>query len=121
MLSGDFETGAQALERSIDIDPSATAYSNLGLATYYLGDYEQAAAIMLKAVEIAPKDHIAWANLTGIAKPTPRADVGAGGGSLNSGVSTMVAATTDFATTRAPDVCADSGRFDAEHASGSFR
>jgi len=63
MLSGNFAAAAPAFKRSIEIEPQVDAYSNLGLMYYYLGQMESAIAAIENAVELAPADHLVWANL----------------------------------------------------------
>ncbi len=63
MMDGNFEAAAPAFARSIELEPQANAYSNLGLMLYYLGDYEEAAQTLRSAIELAPNDHLYWSNL----------------------------------------------------------
>ena len=51
------------LERSIEIQPSRAAYSNLGSLYFYEGRYSDAADIYAKAVELNAKDYRLWGNL----------------------------------------------------------
>ncbi len=63
MLSGNFSGAAPAFKRSIEIEPDVDAYANLGLMYYYLGKIDSAVAALENATELAPDDHLVWANL----------------------------------------------------------
>jgi TolB-like protein/tetratricopeptide (TPR) repeat protein len=63
LLSGKFAEAASAYERSIGVEPSQVAYSNLGLLYYYLGDIDAAVSSLEKATEMAPNDFLVWSNL----------------------------------------------------------
>jgi len=63
MMAGDFATAAPAFQMAIAIEPQSSTYSNLGLMYYYLGRYDEAAVALHGAIELAPKDHVAWSNL----------------------------------------------------------
>jgi len=63
MLSGNFFDAAPAFKRSIEIEPEVDAYSNLGLMYYYLGNIDAAVTALENATELAPDDHLVWANL----------------------------------------------------------
>lgn len=63
MLSGDSGGAVRAEQQAIDIQPTANAYSNLGLDYYYLGKSELAVASLEKAAEREPKDYLSWMNL----------------------------------------------------------
>jgi tetratricopeptide (TPR) repeat protein/TolB-like protein len=62
-LSGEFAEASIAYERSIAIEPTQTAYSNLGMLHYYLGQIDEAAAELEQAAAIAPNDYVIWSNL----------------------------------------------------------
>ena len=62
-LAGQFKEAAEAYERSIRLQETPTAYSNLGLLEYYRGDFEAATHALEKAVELAPSDYLTWSNL----------------------------------------------------------
>jgi TolB-like protein/DNA-binding winged helix-turn-helix (wHTH) protein/Flp pilus assembly protein TadD len=62
-MAGDFEAGKQAYEESLDIEKTQTAYSNLGVIYYYLGEYDNSVAMNLKAVQLSPEDAVNWLNL----------------------------------------------------------
>jgi tetratricopeptide (TPR) repeat protein len=63
MMSGNFADAAPAFMRSIEIEPSRNAYGSLGILYYYLGQLDEAVVALQQAVEMAPNDHLAWANL----------------------------------------------------------
>jgi TolB-like protein/Tfp pilus assembly protein PilF len=63
MLSGNFADAAPAFMRSIEIEPGRSAYTNLGLVYYYLGQPDSAVNALLKAVDLAPNNHLAWSSL----------------------------------------------------------
>lgn len=58
-----FARAAQALQRSVEIQPTHSALSNLGIVRFYLGEYGEAAALFRRAAEIAPTDFRTWGNL----------------------------------------------------------
>jgi Flp pilus assembly protein TadD len=63
MLSGNLTDAAAAFQRSIEIEPGRSAYTNLGLVYYYLGKRDQAVSVLQNAVDLAPNDHLAWSGL----------------------------------------------------------
>jgi tetratricopeptide (TPR) repeat protein/TolB-like protein/DNA-binding winged helix-turn-helix (wHTH) protein len=63
MLSGNFAEAAPAFLRAIALEPRHDAYRNLGVLYYYVGQATEAVAAHRKAIELAPNDHLAWANL----------------------------------------------------------
>jgi tetratricopeptide (TPR) repeat protein/TolB-like protein/DNA-binding winged helix-turn-helix (wHTH) protein len=71
MLSGNLPDALSALSRAIAIEPRNDTYSNLGLLYYYLGEMHKAVAAHRKAIELAPNDHLAWANLGDALSFTP--------------------------------------------------
>lgn len=62
-LSGNFGEATRAFERAIEIQPTSSAYSNLGLLRYYLQQFDRAAASLETAAEMAPNDYLVWSNL----------------------------------------------------------
>jgi eukaryotic-like serine/threonine-protein kinase len=60
---GDFAKAVPALERSIEIRPNDVAYTNLGVADFFLHRYHEAVANFQKAVELQPKNYLGWRNL----------------------------------------------------------
>ncbi len=63
MLQGNFSAAARYFQRAIDIKPTKSAYTNLGLMHFYTGDYDAAIENQKAAVELQPNDHLARANL----------------------------------------------------------
>jgi tetratricopeptide (TPR) repeat protein len=63
MMGGDFEGGKEVFERTLEQKGYRTAYSNLGVAYYYLGDFEKSVALHRKAVELSPDENVKWINL----------------------------------------------------------
>ena len=63
MLMGDFAAAAPEFQKAIDIRPTKTAYSNLGLMQYYLGHLDTAIESHSNAVTLQPGDHLARSNL----------------------------------------------------------
>jgi TolB-like protein/tetratricopeptide (TPR) repeat protein/DNA-binding winged helix-turn-helix (wHTH) protein len=74
MLAGDFESAAPVFALAIDVRPDATTYSNLGLMHYYLGEHDAAVESIRKGLELAPTDHLMWANLGDILTDAGDAD-----------------------------------------------
>ena len=62
-MSGDFQAAATALDRSLKIAPTRSAYSNSGSVNYYLGRFAEAARMFRRGTELAPEDHRVWGNL----------------------------------------------------------
>ncbi len=60
MMSGDLGGSATAFEHSTRIEPSRSAYSNLGTLYYYLGDLEEAVEKYDRAIALAPEDYQLW-------------------------------------------------------------
>ncbi len=63
MMAGRFEEGSRAFEQSLAIEESDSAWSNLGVTYYYLGDFDNSVAANQKAVELIPEQPINWLNL----------------------------------------------------------
>ncbi len=62
-MVGDFEAGKKAFEESLAIQPSQTAYSNLGVIYYYLGEFQNSVAMNRQAVGLSPGEVVKWLNL----------------------------------------------------------
>jgi tetratricopeptide (TPR) repeat protein len=62
-MLGDTKRALQAYERSLELNPSRQAYTNLGMFYYYAGQFEQAVGMQLKALEFAETDHRVWGRL----------------------------------------------------------
>ncbi len=63
MLAGDFSAAAPAFEKAISIEPTKSAYTNLGLMYYYLDQFEESISAHSQAIRLSPNDHLAWSNL----------------------------------------------------------
>jgi TolB-like protein/tetratricopeptide (TPR) repeat protein/DNA-binding winged helix-turn-helix (wHTH) protein len=62
-MTADFSGAAAAFERSLALEPTRSAYSNLGTVYYFLGRYANAAQMFSHATELAAEDHRVWGNL----------------------------------------------------------
>jgi len=62
-LRGDLTAAADAFRRSLAIEPSPAAYSNLGTVHYFLGQFLEASANYERATALAPQDQALWGNL----------------------------------------------------------
>jgi TolB-like protein/Flp pilus assembly protein TadD len=62
-FKGDNPGAEAAYRRSIAIEPSASALSNLGTLNYFAGRYEQAVEDYRRATTIAARDQEIWGNL----------------------------------------------------------
>jgi len=62
-MIGEFDEARDAWYLSLQIDPTPIAFSNLGTASFYLQDFEQAAAMYSRAVELTPGDYQLWGAL----------------------------------------------------------
>jgi len=62
-MSGDFQGASGAFQRSLALEPTRSAYSNLGTVYYFLGRYPDAAHMFEHAAELAAQDHRVWGNL----------------------------------------------------------
>ena len=62
-MRNNYEGALAAWKRSLELNPTRAAFTNTGLMHYYLGNFEQAVELQLKAIDIAPEDHRAWGRL----------------------------------------------------------
>jgi TolB-like protein/Flp pilus assembly protein TadD/DNA-binding winged helix-turn-helix (wHTH) protein len=60
MMAGDLGGSATAFEQSTLIEPSRSAYSNLGTLYYYLGNFEEAVEKYDMAITLASEDFQLW-------------------------------------------------------------
>jgi adenylate cyclase len=60
---GEFDKAAEALSRSLAIEPRRGSYSNSGTVAYYRGRYAEAVQMFRKAIEHSPADNRLWGNL----------------------------------------------------------
>ena len=63
LMTGDFAAARDALLTSIEIEENDILYANLGIALYYLGDYDGAVTAHRRSVELAPSSSGAWIGL----------------------------------------------------------
>ncbi len=63
MMAGEMERAVPSLERSIEIEPHRSSYSNLGIVYYFLGRFDESVGIHRQAVELAPENPTVWLNL----------------------------------------------------------
>lgn len=63
LMTGDFVAARDALIASIAIEENDILYANLGIALYYLGDYDGAVAAHRRSVALAPSSSGAWIGL----------------------------------------------------------
>ena len=63
MLAGDFISALPAYEHSLEIEPKATANSNLGLLHYYLREFEKSVAYHRAAIALEPNDYVSQSSL----------------------------------------------------------
>ena len=63
LTNGNFEAAAPMYARSIDVQPDPLSYGNLALMHYYLGNHDLAIANIERGIELAPNNHLMWANL----------------------------------------------------------
>lgn len=69
--AGRYDEARAALQRSIEIKPSAAAYSNLGTVEFFQQRYDQAASAYREALRLSPEDYLMWANLGDTIKQSP--------------------------------------------------
>lgn len=63
LLQDRFDEAAAAIQRALEIRPSAPHYSNLGYVRFFQGRYLDAIAPFEKAVELSPNKYLYWGNL----------------------------------------------------------
>ncbi len=62
-MTGDFEAARTTWYRSLRIKSTPLAFFNLATASFFLRDFEQAAAFYKRAAELTPDDHQIWGAL----------------------------------------------------------
>ncbi len=62
-MTGDLLGAAHAFEKSLELEPTRSAYSNSGTVYYFLGRFAAAADMFRKASGLASADHRVWGNL----------------------------------------------------------
>ncbi|HZP33504.1 MAG TPA: protein kinase [Candidatus Acidoferrales bacterium] len=60
---GRYSDAITELQHSIDMRPTATAYTNLGNSYFFLHNYDQAVPAYARAVELKSNDYVKWWNL----------------------------------------------------------
>jgi tetratricopeptide (TPR) repeat protein/DNA-binding winged helix-turn-helix (wHTH) protein len=63
IMAGEFEEGRRVMEESLEIQPLARTYSNLGVIYYYLGEFEKSVEMHRQAVERSAGLALRWLNL----------------------------------------------------------
>jgi serine/threonine-protein kinase len=58
-----FEKSASALQKALEIEPSAAVWNNLGTARFFQGNYAESVAAFEKAVELNSTNYLNWGNL----------------------------------------------------------
>jgi serine/threonine-protein kinase len=58
-----YDDAASALQRALEIEPSAQGYTNLGTLRYFQGHFSDAVPAMEKAVELGATNYLWWGNL----------------------------------------------------------
>ena len=62
-MGGDFKGALDAYGRSLKLEPSKNAYSNLATTHYYLGQFPEAVRYFENALALGEHDQIVWGNL----------------------------------------------------------
>ncbi|HVH87601.1 MAG TPA: protein kinase [Terriglobales bacterium] len=78
LLAGKFQDAIQPLQKALQIAPTATRYSNLGIAYYYLQQYDLATSLFEKAVQLAPASWMYAGNLADAYRLSGRKEAAAG-------------------------------------------
>jgi serine/threonine protein kinase/Tfp pilus assembly protein PilF len=60
---GRLDEAAAMWQRTLEIRPDASAYSNLGVITFFTGRYAESARTFEKATQLEPQSYAAWGNL----------------------------------------------------------
>ena len=71
MRLGHLEEATALLERSLALNRTSQAYSNLGTVHYFQKRYRDAAEMFLRAVELDPSDDRTWGNLADASRFVP--------------------------------------------------
>jgi TolB-like protein/tetratricopeptide (TPR) repeat protein len=62
-MGGDFKGALEAYGRSLKLEPSKNAYSNLATTHYYLGQFPEAVRYFENALALGEHDQVVWGNL----------------------------------------------------------
>jgi TolB-like protein/Tfp pilus assembly protein PilF len=60
---GDWDGAEEAWRRALELEPDSLSYENMGTLFYYRHEFEKAAEMQQKAIDIAPSDHRPWGKL----------------------------------------------------------
>ncbi len=71
MAQEKFPEARSAFEKALALAPLPNAYTNLGVALFLEGDYEKAAEMHKRSLELNPSNYIAAGNLAGALEWTP--------------------------------------------------
>lgn len=70
-LEGRYEEAVSALQRALEIEPTARTWSNLGTVRFFQENYAKTGEAFEKAVELEPNNYLYWANLGDAWRWTP--------------------------------------------------
>jgi len=70
-MLGDYSGAARAFQQSLEIEPNANAYTNLGTLYFFQGLYPQSVTAFERAVQLGATSHMLWANLGDAYRWTP--------------------------------------------------
>jgi serine/threonine-protein kinase len=70
-MLGDYAAAARNLQQSLEIEPTAAGYSNLGTLYFYQALYQQSVDAFERALELGANDYLIWANLGDAYRWTP--------------------------------------------------
>ena len=62
-MAGQYESAAVSFNQSLNLRPTASAYSNLGTVYFFLGRCAEAVPLMERASQLTPKSEQVWGNL----------------------------------------------------------
>jgi serine/threonine-protein kinase len=62
-MAGQYESAAVSFKESLNLRPTASAYSNLGTVYFFLGRCAEAVPLMERASQLTPKSEQVWGNL----------------------------------------------------------
>ena len=62
-MRGDYAGAARLLQQSLEIEPEAITYTNLGTLYFFQGLYPQSVTAFEKAVQLGANRHVSWSNL----------------------------------------------------------
>jgi serine/threonine-protein kinase len=62
-MLGDYAAAAAAFQKSLELQPTAAGYTNLGTALFFQGHYRESVRAFERAVELQPSNALQWGNL----------------------------------------------------------